>query len=197
LAVVVRDGRTALAWYTWDETISHPRWYVTPGTPLEQDLLLYAADGVFADPEEHERWQIGTCRLEFTGPASAYFHWHTSEHDRGAMELTALSLCPSAMWYDPARDGEGLTLHYPDERCVGYWYTYGQQGDQRWFYLEGELRRGAYRLQIYEPKGGRFHRFDKVTMEPAGKAALHGGRLEYNLRAGIGAEGVMGLELLV
>src|SRR5215813_9222086 len=40
----------------------------------------------------------------------------------------------SAMWFDPARNGEGLQLEILDaDHALVEWYTYDGQGNQRWF----------------------------------------------------------------
>lgn len=39
----------------------------------------------------------------------------------------------SAMWYDPARDGEGWMLEIlADDRAVLYWFTFDEAGNPRW-----------------------------------------------------------------
>ncbi len=40
----------------------------------------------------------------------------------------------SGSWYDPARDGEGFIVQFfSDSQAVIYWFTYNEDGTQRWF----------------------------------------------------------------
>lgn len=49
----------------------------------------------------------------------------------------------SAMWYDPARSGEGWMLEVlPDDGAVVYWFTFDDEGNPRWLTAGGQIRRG-------------------------------------------------------
>ncbi len=40
----------------------------------------------------------------------------------------------SGSWFDPARDGEGFIVQFfSDSQAVIYWFTYNEDGTQRWF----------------------------------------------------------------
>ena len=40
----------------------------------------------------------------------------------------------SGSWYDPTHDGEGFVLQIlQDDTAVVYWFTYDEDGAQRWF----------------------------------------------------------------
>ena len=40
----------------------------------------------------------------------------------------------SGSWYDPAHDGEGFIVQFfSDSQAVIYWFTYNEDGTQRWF----------------------------------------------------------------
>jgi hypothetical protein len=78
----------------------------------------------------------------------------------------------SAMWYDPARSGEGLQLEILDgDRALVEWYTYNQQGGQRWFQGVGRIARDASGdsiefPQLYVTHGGSFGpAFDPAQVE--------------------------------
>ena len=46
----------------------------------------------------------------------------------------------TAAWYDPQRDGEGWILEVLDEHsAILYWYTYDEQGGQRWLVADGQV----------------------------------------------------------
>ena len=68
----------------------------------------------------------------------------------------------SAMWFDPARSGEGLQLEILDsDRALVEWYTYNEQGGQRWFQGVGQIVHDASGdsikfPQLYVTHGGRF-----------------------------------------
>ena len=83
----------------------------------------------------------------------------------------------SAHWYNSERDGEGLVLEILDEEtALLYWFTYDEEGNQRWLLDVGEIS-GA---EIFFPeltvtRGGRFGPdFDPegVELEVVGEASL-------------------------
>ena len=46
----------------------------------------------------------------------------------------------SAMWYQPERDGEGWVLEVlSGDRALLYWYTYDENGNQRWLQAVGDV----------------------------------------------------------
>jgi len=50
----------------------------------------------------------------------------------------AFDACMSGSWFDPERDGEGITLEaLPDGGVLGYFYTYGSQG-RAWYVMTGD-----------------------------------------------------------
>ena len=68
----------------------------------------------------------------------------------------------SGMWFDPSRSGEGLQLEILDsDRALVEWYTYNDQGGQRWFQGVGQITHGVSGEsiefpQLYVTQGGRF-----------------------------------------
>lgn len=87
----------------------------------------------------------------------------------------------SAVWYDPARSGEGWVLEIlNDDRAAAYWFTYDEQGRQRWLVGAGNVVTGEDGRRIEFPElmvasGGRFgadFEPDDVTMEVAGSATF-------------------------
>lgn len=87
----------------------------------------------------------------------------------------------TAAWYDPARDGEGWVLEILDEARVSvYWYTYDDDGGQRWLTGAGQVladENGQY-IEVPElwvtrgPSFGDAFDPDDVVMEVAGNATL-------------------------
>src|SRR5262249_5104673 len=67
-----------------------------------------------------------------------------------------------AMWYDPARSGEGLQLEIlSTDAALVEWYTYDEQGKQRWLQGIGQIVHGAAGdsiefSQLYVTQGGHF-----------------------------------------
>jgi CubicO group peptidase (beta-lactamase class C family) len=73
-------------------------------------------------------------------------------------------------WYDPATDGQGLTLDVreDDSTVVGFWYTYDDRGNQRWFVLQGLAGGDRAEVTIYRTEGGVFLQSDPVLLEEWG-----------------------------
>jgi len=64
----------------------------------------------------------------------------------------------SGTWFDPARDGEGFSMHWlsRDEALVT-WYTYDDQGNQRWMVGNGLFVDGRIEFSmIHTTQGARF-----------------------------------------
>jgi len=87
----------------------------------------------------------------------------------------------SAAWFNPQRDGEGWVLEIlDDERALVFWYTYNEQGKQRWLISVGNIVQDTDGEYIEFPEllvaqGGRFGpEFDpdSVELEVIGKASL-------------------------
>jgi hypothetical protein len=87
----------------------------------------------------------------------------------------------SGMWYDPARNGEGLQLEILDSnRATVYWFTYDDQGDQRWFGGIGQITHDAAGdsiqfPQMYVTQGGKFgpgFNPDDVKFQTVGSVSL-------------------------
>ncbi len=101
----------------------------------------------------------------------------------------------SALWYDPARDGEGLVLEiHANDGALVTWYTYDEDGNQRWLIGEGAIVRddqAGDRIEFPELRvthGGRFGpQFDpdQVVATVIGSASLvfddcYEGRFSYD-----------------
>ena len=76
----------------------------------------------------------------------------------------------NAAWYDPAADGQGLTLEIRGDGAtvVGFWYTYDGEGNQRWFVLQGMAADDGAEVTIYRTSGGVFLQGDPVLLEEWG-----------------------------
>lgn len=83
----------------------------------------------------------------------------------------------SAAWFDPRRDGEGFLIEVlADNRAVMYWFTYDDQGRQRWFISTGEVRGNElYFADLLVAQGGLFGPDfdpDQVQLSSAGSASF-------------------------
>lgn len=84
----------------------------------------------------------------------------------------------SGSWYDPTHSGEGFVIQAVDaDTAVVYWFTYDEQGNQRWYFGVGEMV--GHRLiveELYATAGGRFGPDfdpDDVTIRPVGALVLN------------------------
>ena len=79
-----------------------------------------------------------------------------------APRYTRIQAGHSAMWYDPARSGEGWMLEIlPDDGAVVYWFTFDDEGKPRWLGGNGTIVRSdaGDELQfesLYAAHGPRF-----------------------------------------
>jgi len=87
----------------------------------------------------------------------------------------------TAHWNTPGRSGEGLALEILDEeRALLYWFTYDENGNQRWLTGVGEIVNGVDGKRIEFPqlivtRGGEFGPGfdpDRVVREVAGQATI-------------------------
>ncbi len=64
----------------------------------------------------------------------------------------------SALWFDPARDGEGWALEILNaDTALGFWFTYDEQGDQRWLIGVGTIAGNRIHFaQLVETTGAQF-----------------------------------------
>jgi len=72
----------------------------------------------------------------------------------------------SGSWYNPVTDGQGFNLEVLEQRgvAVGYWYTYTQTGELRWFVFEGNLLDDHADVTIYQSNGGVFLQNDPTQL---------------------------------
>ncbi|MFU8833388.1 MAG: hypothetical protein ACNA7J_14715, partial [Wenzhouxiangella sp.] len=83
----------------------------------------------------------------------------------------------TAAWFDPERSGEGWQIEILDaRRAIGYWFTYDEQGNQRWLLGEGQI--DGLRIEFPElmvtsgPVFGPGFDPDDLVMEVAGSASF-------------------------
>jgi len=80
-------------------------------------------------------------------------------------------------WYDLTHDGEGFVVQVINPTtAVVYWFTYDENGAQRWYFGIGEVKGHQIILEtLYETMGGRFgpdFNPDDVVLTPVGSLVL-------------------------
>lgn len=171
--VMVKGDRVLVYWYTYDQAAEQQRYYIGAGEIQEGASafdLYTTANATFFNPSA-DVIKAGTAQLYFDDNGGV-FHWETAEHGRGALNLTRLATTlPSDLngsWYNPARDGEGLSIQQFGNTMVVYWYTYDNNGNQKWYTMIGN----PDALTMYETSGGMWQFFDDVNAEIIGSANL-------------------------
>ena len=86
----------------------------------------------------------------------------------------------SGAWYDPSHNGEGYLLEVLDsQRAVVYWFTYDENGEQRWLTGNGQISGNTITFeQLFRPTGPVFgDNFDAadLVLNPSGSATFHFG----------------------
>ena len=73
-------------------------------------------------------------------------------------------------WFDPFTNGQGFNLEViaATGQVVAYWYTYSDEGEKRWYLLQGEVVDGIGEVTVYETEGGRFLQDDPVALNEWG-----------------------------
>lgn len=68
-----------------------------------------------------------------------------------------LSSGMTGSWYDPEQSGHGINLEFlPDERLIGYWYTFDADGNPAWLVFEGTHTATMAEVTVLEVAGGAF-----------------------------------------
>jgi len=172
-----RDGRTLGFWYTFHEGAN--RWFTFTGTTGSTFNLHTTVGGTFRDPTTRKVIHCGTVELR-----DGLFLYDTPEiYGRGAIEIQLLAASNdprSGSYYEKATVGSGLSVQYwVDGRASVFFYTYGNNGQQRWFSCQGI----PSDLTIYEIKDGRFN-YPSGEVVPVGKAIFTGTEFLHDLSGG-------------
>jgi hypothetical protein len=196
--IMVKDNRVALYWYTFSQDYSDRVYYMAAGKVVNRHAVmdLYVSfGGKFEDPDNSEAEKIGSLQLYFLDSSHGMINFNTTLHGRGSVEIVPVvdpavtdpSNPLTGAWFNPDKDGEGLSIHsYDDIGKVGlYWFTYGKLrrplpgrpvdklSTQRWFTGIGTPKGGGeYDMTLHETLGGRFLFYDEVDTQPVGTAVL-------------------------
>jgi hypothetical protein len=137
-----------------------------------------------ADPATVARWEDGGWSgyedtngndLNGNGGADQTLQFEVTSDDLGDPFVIEPGI--SAAWYDPQRDGEGFMLEIlPDKQALMYWFTYTADGEQDWFFAQGEVVGNRIVFpELLRVDGGEFGPGfdpDKVTRTVIGSASF-------------------------
>ena len=94
------------------------------------------------DGELGGRWYVAPIHAEATPRMMSVYASVGSTTSTEPVEVRAGS------YYNPARPGHGVFLHFAGDEIVMLWYAYDENGDPTWYYAQGE--RLAPAVQRYE-----------------------------------------------
>jgi hypothetical protein len=197
----ILDNNQALAyWFTYDEQ-GNPRWLLGTGEVIDDRIefpeLVVTHGGRFGpdfDPEDVVREVVGSAVMHFHDCDSGQVEFNAFDQQL-TVALSRLSTtmgleCTSSgqdgdeslawqsgSWYDPAQDGQGLTL----QRLAGgaalvTWFSYDSAGEQYWMQGVGEAN--DHRLifpDMYATRGPAFGAGfdgDELEIVPWGELTL-------------------------
>ncbi len=101
------------------------------------------------------------CGNELVNDDPEIEQWLQAHHVAGDMQAcqnrsrVAIDTTVSGSWFDPARSGEGLTLHLlPSGDPLLYWFGYDLEGRQQWLFNTGRARSASLHLpELLETRG--------------------------------------------
>ena len=222
------DGETIMFWYTYENSSSGlPRWYTAHGNKVGNQVLLdiyTATGGTFNDPASHTLINVGTGQLYFLDSDRGVFNWSTTEHDCGGVEIEPILLTNNELdgaWYQKDKNGSGFGWRFYErdgqKQCVGYWYTFDDNGKQRWYLCNGinpvaiddsepfgtgsfggDGDSDAYEVTLTEFTGGRWMFYDEPVASHVGTGFLsiteEGLKFEYHVNGiDVEDEGILNL----
>jgi hypothetical protein len=126
------------------------------------DMTGYRSD---ADPASVVRWQRGAWggyedtdgnRDTDLGGIDSTISFEVTRNDLG--DPFVVEPGSSAMWYDVSRNGEGFMLEIiSTDRALVYWFSYDTEGNQDWYFGDGEIRGNQILFQdMMKVSGGVF-----------------------------------------
>ena len=91
-------------------------------------------------------------------PLAAFSAGHLFRYDRAAAALPAVDHRFSGAWFDAEHSGEGYIVEVlQDNHAVVYWFTYAEDGSQRWLLGLGDVSNNSITVeQLMDTHGGRF-----------------------------------------
>lgn len=167
----VGQGKASLFWYAQTDS-EEPDWHVAVFDESNVADLFTWKGGTFADPKAGHPQTVGRVRLLRHGERT-FLDYSTTVHGRGSVEMVSIGTGSddrNGAYFNPTRNGEGFTLRWlSDDRVVGYWYTFTDNGRRRWYLLDGP----PWALDVYAARGAFIrHNVGQSHLTPAGEAAL-------------------------
>jgi hypothetical protein len=91
-------------------------------------------------------------------PLAAFSAGHLFRYDRVAVNRQQIDDRFSGAWFDSEHDGEGFIVEVlANNRAIVYWFTYRDDGSQRWMFGVGEVQENRITVnQLMDTHGGRF-----------------------------------------
>ncbi|MEJ8569722.1 M14 family zinc carboxypeptidase [Elongatibacter sediminis] len=203
---ILADDRALMYWFTYDDE-GEQDWYLAVGDRTGNRIvfaeLLQVSGGIFGpdfDPGQVTETVVGSAEFIWSGCDAGVMRWQLDGPGAprgGRMNLRRLSrvmgidcgqplLAPereearlAGSWYDPSHAGEGYTVEIlADSRVLVYWFSFGPQGERRWFFGVGAIDNGRLVFpDLLTTRGGKFgDAFDPDAVE-----ALPWGGLELEL----------------
>jgi len=182
--LMVVDNDVVAYNYAFEQDGSHrQRYYMGTGKIKDGACVMdwwTTEGGSFNNPAQHKKIKVGKAQIFLNDDNTGVFHFHTTEHGRGAVNITNIAkMSPSRFngsWYHPERDGEGLAIQQfrdipPDgtDQINIYWWTWGRGNIQKWYWVSGAT---PDNLLIREIKGGRWLFYDDVEKPVIGIASI-------------------------
>ena len=110
-------------------------------------------------------------------PLAAFSAGHLFRYDRAPANLPSVDHRFNGAWFDASHEGEGFIIEVlEDGRAVIYWFTYQENGSQRWMVGIGEIEDNIIRTDaLMDTRGGRFgvdFDPDEVILRNVGSLAI-------------------------
>jgi hypothetical protein len=202
LIEMLPNGLVFMVWFTYDDE-GNQDWYFAIGEARGNRILfpelLQVSGGVFGpgfDPSLIIEEVVGSAKFTFSGCKVGAMDWRIGNRQgrQTLIRLTRLMgldcgqpmLAPipeearfSGSWFDPTHNGEGFLVEVlANGQVVVYWFSYGPDGNRRWFFGVGEIIDGKLVVtDMLTTSGGIFgDDFDPATVE-----SLPWGTLELDI----------------
>jgi hypothetical protein len=195
---MLAGGVVVLYWFTYDGA-GEQDWYIAVGEVRGNRILfprlLQVTGGVFGpgfDSGQISEVPAGSASFLFSGCDSGSMDWHIGNR-RGRQNLSRITrlmgldcgqprAAPdreearySGSWYDRTHAGEGFTVQVLDDGTIlVYWFSFGPDGQRRWFFGAGEIADGKLRVDnMMTTRGGIFGApFDPAAVEEVSWGSL-------------------------
>ena len=164
---ILKNNAALMYWFTYDSEGAQD-WYIAKGDIRGNRLvfpeLLRVSGGEFGpgfDPDKITSESVGSASFVWSNCDEAEVRYQIgTQHEHIKLsrltnvlgvDCGADTLLPpepveqylSGSWYDPSHNGEGYIVEVLDaDRVLVFWFSYGPDGNRRWFFNTGEIRNG-------------------------------------------------------